>query len=244
MQFIPAIDILDEKVVRLYKGDYNAVTQYQSTVKEQAKIFSDIGVKRIHIVDLNGAKEGSTVNFESVKKARSEAPGIEIEIGGGIRNFESIERYLDIGIDYVILGTKAVIDKDFLKTAVEKYGERIIVGLDTKEGAPALSGWLETSKESTSSLLDYYKGIGVSSLIHTDISTDGTFSGVNAENVRAILKSCGIDFIHSGGVATMEDLRLLKSLSKEHSNLKGVIVGKAVYDGRIKSEEAVELFKE
>ncbi|MEK6797021.1 MAG: 1-(5-phosphoribosyl)-5-[(5-phosphoribosylamino)methylideneamino]imidazole-4-carboxamide isomerase [Spirochaetota bacterium] len=238
LQVIPAIDILNGKVVRLYQGSYDAVTEYGDDPAEQAEAFVKAGAARIHIVDLNGAREGTTVNASVIEDMRRRV-SCTLEVGGGIRTMKDIKRYADIGIDHLILGTKAIIDIDFLENAVRTYGERIITGLDVKDGKPAVGGWYDIVENSVEVLLREYERIGVRTVIHTDIRSDGAFTGISADAVRSFLSKTTIQVIISGGVASISDIRTLMGI--DTPNLLGVITGKAIYDGRLSLEEALLL---
>lgn len=235
---IPAIDILNGNVVRLYQGSYDAVTEYGNDPVRQAEIFAEAGAARIHIVDLNGAREGTTVNALVIETIRKRVKSV-LEVGGGVRTMQDIKRYADIGMDHVILGTKAIVDIDFLENAVRTHGSRIICGLDVKDGKPAVGGWYDTVENSVEVLLKEYERIGVKTVIHTDIKTDGAFTGVNAEAVRTFLSKTSMNVIMSGGVASIADIRTLLGISAP--NLIGVITGKAIYDGRLSLPEALAL---
>ncbi len=240
LKIIPAIDILGGNVVRLYKGSYDEVTKYSMSVKEQALEYKNLSVDRVHIVDLDGAKEGSLVNIEYVKEVVSVSNGgFEVEIGGGIRSIEAIKRYIDIGVNYVILGSKAVSDLAFLEDAINQFGDKIIVGLDVKDGKPAVSGWTQTVEHDVQSLFTKFESIGVERVIYTDISTDGTLSGVDIDSIKHNLSMSNMKYIVSGGVASIKDIENL--LTVDNNNLEGVIIGRALYDGRIDLAETLKL---
>lgn len=235
MVLFPAIDILSQKAVRLYKGDYNKVTVYSDKPWEYAEDFVRRGCSAIHIVDLDGARSGETINIETVKKI-SEVKGLYSEIGGGIRNMETVEKYLEAGVSRVILGTAALKDPVFLKEAVKKYGSEIAVGVDLKDGKVAVKGWLETSEKDGIEFLKELEDIGVESVIVTDISRDGAMKGTNVELYERIKKEVSLKVTASGGVSSMEDIKALKAL-----DIYGAIIGKAYYTGAIKLEEALEV---
>ncbi len=240
LNIIPAIDILEGNVVRLYKGDYNKATQYKISVEEQTLEYKNLGVRRMHIVDLDGAKAGKPINIEAIKKSVVIADSkMEIEVGGGIRSLDDIKRYIDIGVNYIILGTKAINDFDFLANVVSKYGSSIIVGLDVKDGKPAVSGWRETSNIDTKSLFKIFEDIGVQTIIYTDISTDGTLSGVNIENIKYNLSLSKMNYIVSGGVSSINDITNLVAI--EDKNLSGVIIGRAIYEKKIDLTQALNI---
>ena len=235
MILFPAIDILSRKAVRLYKGDYNHVTVYSDKPWEFDEDFVSQGCSAIHIVDLDGARSGETVNIETVKKI-SEVKGLYSEIGGGIRNMETVEKYLDAGVSRVILGTAALQNPVFLKEAVKKYGSKIAVGVDLKDGKVAVKGWLETSEKDGIEFLKELEDIGVENVIVTDISRDGAMKGTNVELYKRIKNEVSLKVTASGGVSSMEDIKALKAL-----DIYGAIIGKAYYTGAIKLEEALEV---
>lgn len=234
MVLFPAIDILSGKAVRLYKGDYNAVTVYSERPWEFAEDFVDKGCSAIHIVDLDGAKSGETVNIDTVKRIAA-VKGLYSEIGGGIRNMETVSRYLEAGVDRVILGTAALKDPSFLKNALREYGDRIAVGVDLKDGKVAVKGWLETSNKDGIEFLKELEDLGVEGVIVTDISRDGAMKGTNLDLYGRIKEEVSLKVTASGGVSTIEDILALKSMG-----LYGAIIGKAYYTGAIKLKEALE----
>ena len=234
MVLFPAIDILSGKAVRLYKGDYNAVTVYSERPWEFAEDFVDKGCSAIHIVDLDGAKSGETVNIDTVKRIAA-VKGLYSEIGGGIRNMETVSRYLEAGVDRVILGTAALKDPSFLKNALREYGDRIAVGVDLKDGKVAVKGWLETSNKDGIEFLKELEDLGVEGVIVTDISRDGAMKGTNLDLYGRIKEEVSLKVTASGGVSTIEDIVALKSMG-----LYGAIIGKADYTGAIKLKEALE----
>ena len=234
MVLFPAIDILSGKAVRLYKGDYNAVTVYSEIPWEFAEDFVDKGCSAIHIVDLDGAKSGETVNIDTVKRIAA-VKGLYSEIGGGIRNMETVSRYLEAGVDRVILGTAALKDPSFLKNALREYGDRIAVGVDLKDGKVAVKGWLETSNKDGIEFLKELEDLGVEGVIVTDISRDGAMKGTNLDLYGRIKEEVSLKVTASGGVSTIEDIVALKSMG-----LYGAIIGKAYYTGAIKLKEALE----
>ena len=234
MVLFPAIDRLSGKAVRLYKGDYNAVTVYSERPWEFAEDFVDKGCSAIHIVDLDGAKSGETVNIDTVKRIAA-VKGLYSEIGGGIRNMETVSRYLEAGVDRVILGTAALKDPSFLKNALREYGDRIAVGVDLKDGKVAVKGWLETSNKDGIEFLKELEDLGVEGVIVTDISRDGAMKGTNLDLYGRIKEEVSLKVTASGGVSTIEDIVALKSMG-----LYGAIIGKAYYTGAIKLKEALE----
>ena len=234
MNIIPAIDLIDGKAVRLQKGDYNKVTVYSDYPEKVAKYFYECGARYLHVVDLDGAKSGKADNFEVIKNIVN-ASGLSVEVGGGIRNMDMVDTYVKAGVDRIILGTAAITDPEFLRAAVEKYGQKITVGVDIKDGMVAIKGWTEVSAVSCEDFCRQLEALGVSSVICTDISKDGMMSGTNLELYRNLNSNFSINFIASGGVSTLEDIKALKTM-----NLFGAIVGKAVYTGAIDLKEAIE----
>ena len=232
MKIFPAIDIKDKKCVRLIKGDFNQKTEYQMSPVEQATQFIDKGFKNLHIVDLDGALVGETVNLNIIKEIVSKFD-FKVEVGGGVRDFDSIQEYADIGVDKVILGSAAIKDKNFLKKACKKFPKKIALGLDAKDGKLSLSGWKESSGISTLDFLTEVNDYGISRLIFTDINKDGTKESPNFEETLKVAEISNCPVIISGGVSSIEDIKKAKTLK----NIEGVIVGKAIYDGDIKLEE-------
>jgi phosphoribosylformimino-5-aminoimidazole carboxamide ribotide isomerase len=237
MKIFPAIDIKDKKCVRLVKGDFDNKTEYEMSPVEQAEKYKDYGFKNLHIVDLDGALTGETVNLDIIEEIVSKYD-LKIEIGGGIRNFESIKRYSDVGVEKVILGSAAIKDKSFLKDACEKFSNKIALGLDAKDGYLSVLGWKENSNQLT---LDYLKEVndyGASRLIYTDINRDGMKQSPNFEETVKVADTSNCPVIISGGVSSIDDIKKAKDLNNE--NIEGIIVGKAIYDGDIKLEELVK----
>ena len=235
MKIFPAIDIKDKKCVRLVKGDFNNKTEYKWSPVEQAGKYKDHGFKNLHIVDLDGALTGETVNLDIIQEIVKKFD-LKIEIGGGIRNFNSIQKYTDAGVEKVILGSAAIKDKNFLKEACEKFSNKIALGLDAKNGYLSVSGWKENSNQLT---LDYLKEVndyGVSRLIYTDINQDGMKQGPNFDETLKISEISSCPVIISGGVSSIDDIKKAKTLK----NIEGIIVGKAIYDGDIKLDELVK----
>ena len=237
MKIFPAIDIKDRKCVRLVKGDFNNKTEYEISPVDQAGKYKDHGFKNLHIVDLDGALNGETINLDIVQKIVTKFD-LKIEIGGGIRNLESIKKYTDVGVEKVILGSAAIKDKNFLKEACQKFSNKIALGLDAKEGYLSVSGWKENSNRLT---LDYLKEVnefGVSRLIYTDINRDGTKQSPNFEETAKVADASNCPVIISGGVSSIDDIKKAKEL--DNKNIEGIIVGKAIYDGDINLEELVK----
>ena len=233
MLIFPAIDLYDGKAVRLYKGDYNQMTVYSENPPELAEAFRAAGATHMHLVDLEGAKTGETPNLETIRRIREAVP-LFIEVGGGVRSMEIVERYLDAGIDRVILGTAAVTDPSFLRAAVSKYGEKIAVGVDIRDGKVAIRGWTEKSAFDALDFCRELQKIGVRTIICTDVSKDGAMQGTNRALYGELSKALNLDIIASGGVSTLEDIKALRAL-----NLCGAIIGKAYYTGAIDLREAI-----
>ena len=238
MNIFPAIDLLGGQAVRLIKGDYGQVTVYSNSPAEVAKSFEESGASFMHVVDLDGAKDGSTVNFDTIKEIVS-ATSLSVEVGGGIRNIETVKRYISIGVDRVIIGTAAVKDPEFLKAAVEAYGEHIAVGVDIKDGMVAIKGWTEISEFSCYDFCEMIQKIGVKTVICTDISKDGMMSGTNLELYAELGKRFDMNIIASGGVSSLEDVRALARM-----NVYGAILGKALYTGAVDLKDALKAAKE
>ena len=237
MLIFPAIDLYEGKAVRLLRGAYQDMTIYSENPTEIAQDFKENGARWIHLVDLEGAKDGTTPNLSTVSRI-VEASGLSCEIGGGIRSMEVIENYIAAGVKRVILGTAAVEDEAFLYRAVEKYGDQIAVGADIKDGFIAIRGWTETSDRDAFSFCRKMQSIGVSTLICTDISKDGALQGTNRELYRDLSREFKMQITASGGVSTIDDVRHLASLG-----LYGAIIGKGYYTGAISIREAIEVAK-
>ena len=237
MNIFPAIDLYDKKAVRLYKGNYDEMTVYSDNPIEIAYDFEKNGAKFIHMVDLEGAKNGTTPNIEIVKEVATKT-SLFVEIGGGIRNLETVEKYLNAGVSRVILGTSAVTDEDFLKEAISKYGDKIAVGADVKDGYIAIKGWIEKSEYSLDEFLSKMQKLGVKTIICTDISKDGAMRGTNLELYKELSEKYSLDIVASGGVSTIDDIKALREM-----NLYGAIIGKAYYTGAIDLKEAIEVAK-
>ncbi len=235
MILFPAIDLYDHKVVRLLKGDYEKMTVYSDDPLATAKNIEGMGGKWLHLVDLEGAKDGTTPNFDVVSAIAKET-GLKVEIGGGIRSFETIEKYLNAGVQRVILGTKAVKDPGFLKESVSKWEDKIAVGVDAKNGKVAVNGWMDVLDIDMFDFLQDIKEMGVKTAIVTDISKDGAMKGTNLPLYERLSKLSGIDITASGGVSTLDDIKALKDM-----DIYGAILGKAMYNGAIVLSEALEL---
>ena len=237
MNIFPAIDLVDGKAVRLLKGDYDQMTVYSDNPAEFAKDFEQQGAKFIHIVDLQGAKDGTTPNIDTIREIVKNC-NLFTEVGGGIRSMEVIEKYINAGVDRVILGTAAVNDEEFLKKAVEKYGDKIAVGVDIKDGFVAIKGWTEKSEHSCFDFCEKMQNIGVKTLICTDISKDGAMQGTNHELYKELSERFSMQITASGGVSSIDDVKRLSALG-----IYGAIIGKAYYTGAISLKEAIEVAK-
>ena len=237
MKIFPAIDIKDKKCVRLVKGDFDNKTEYETSPIDQANKYKDHGFKNLHIVDLDGALTGETVNLDIIKEIVSKFD-LKIEIGGGVRTFESIQKYTDSGVEKVILGSAAIKDKIFLKEACEKFPNKIALGLDAKDGYLSVSGWKENSNQMTLDFLKEVNDYGASRLIYTDINRDGTKASPNFEETAKVADTSNCPVIISGGVSSINDIKKAKELNNK--NIEGIIVGKAIYDGDIELDELVK----
>jgi len=235
LKIFPAIDIKDKKCVRLVKGDFNNKTEYEMSPVDQAEKYKDHGFKNLHIVDLDGALIGETVNLDIIQEIVSKFD-LKIEIGGGIRNLESIRKYTDVGVEKVILGSAAIKNKNFLKEACEKFPNKIALGLDAKDGYLSVSGWKENSNQLTLNYLKEVNDFGASRLIYTDINRDGMKQSPNFSETEKLAEISNCPVIISGGVSSIDDVKKAKGLK----NIEGIIVGKAIYDGDIKLEELVK----
>ncbi len=234
MKIFPAIDLYGGKAVRLYKGDYNQMTVYSDKPEEVALDFKAQGAKCLHLVDLEGALNGGTPNLEKIKSIIT-ASGLFTEVGGGVRSMDVVDKYLSIGVSRVILGTSAVTDQDFLIKAVKKYGEKIAVGVDVKDGFVAIKGWTEKSQYDLDSFCKLLTDIGVKTIICTDVSKDGAMQGANHQMYSELKRKFNLNIIASGGVSSIEDI---ERLTKDGAY--GAIIGKAYYTGAIKIKDAIE----
>ena len=237
MLIFPAIDLYDGKAVRLYKGDYQNMTVYSDDPLSVARDFVAAGATCIHMVDLEGARDGTTPNLNIVRDIANKTP-LFTEIGGGIRSMDTVRAYLEAGVDRVILGTAAVTDPDFLKEALAEYGERIAVGVDIKDGKVAIKGWLETAEDDALTFCEKMQKMGVRTIISTDISKDGAMQGANHELYRTLSETFDLKIVASGGVSSLDDVKKLRALG-----LYGAIIGKAYYTGAIDLKEAIEVAK-
>ena len=237
MKIFPAIDIKDKKCVRLIKGDFNNKTEYETSPIDQAGKYKDYGFKNLHIVDLDGALTGKTVNLDIIKEISNQYD-LKIEIGGGIRTLDSIKKYIDVGVEKVILGSGAIKNKEFLKNACDKFKNKIALGLDTKDGNLFVSGWKENLNLKATDFLKEINDFGVSRIIFTDINRDGMKTSPNYEATIKIAEISNCPVVISGGVSSINDIRKAKELNNKR--IEGIIVGKAIYDGDIKLDELVK----
>lgn len=237
MLIFPAIDLYAGEAVRLFKGDYAQKTVYSTDPVQVALGFRAAGVGQIHLVDLEGAKFGTTPNLELVVKIKAQT-GLFCQVGGGIRNMDTIAKYVDAGMDRVILGTAAVTQQGLVQQAVKTYGEKIAVGIDLKDGMVSIKGWTEKSRWNAADFCSHMENLGVKTMICTDISRDGTMEGTNRDLYRQLSRDYSMDIIASGGVSTLEDIRALRQMK-----LYGAIIGKAYYTGAIRLPEAIEAAK-
>jgi len=236
MKIFPAIDIKEKKCVRLIKGDFNNKTEYEMSPVDQAEKYKDHGFKNLHIIDLDGALTGKIINLDIIQEIVNKFD-IKIEVGGGIRTIDSIRKYIDVGVEKVILGSAAIKDKNFLKEACQKFPNKIALGLDAKNGYLSVSGWKENSNQVTLDFLKEVNDYGASRLIYTDINRDGTKQGPNFEETSKVADISNCPVIISGGVSSIDDIKKAKILNK---NIEGIIVGKAIYDGDIILDELVK----
>ena len=237
MLILPAIDLYDKKAVRLYKGDYEQMTVYSENPLEIARDFEKKGATFVHLVDLEGAKNGTTPNIDIVRKI-ADYTSLDIEIGGGIRDEKTIKKYLDLGVTRVILGTAAVTDSEFLERVTAKYKSSIAVGVDLKDGYVAIKGWTEKSQKTADEFFSYLSSIGVKTVICTDISKDGAMEGTNRALYKELSEKYSMDIVASGGVSSLEDIEALREME-----LYGAILGKAYYVGAVDLEKAIEVAK-
>lgn len=234
MKIFPAIDLRNGKAVRLYQGDYDQMTVYSDSPVDVARSFKAKGASCLHLVDLDGAKDGQLVNFETIKEIVEEVD-MYVEVGGGIRDEERIKQYLELGVGRVILGTIAVKDPDFLEAMVTKYGEKIAVGVDARDGFVAINGWKEITDRESFEFCRYLRDIGVKTVIYTDISRDGGLEGTNMEAYRKLQEIEGLEVTASGGISFEEEITALKDVAA------AAILGKAIYSGKLDLERAVKL---
>ena len=237
MKIFPAIDIKDKKCVRLIKGNFDNKTEYEVSPVEQAAKYKKYGFKNLHIVDLDGALTGETLNLDIIEEIASKFD-LKIEVGGGIRSIDSIQKYTDVGVEKVILGSAAIKDKNFLKESCEKFPNKIALGLDAKDGYLSVSGWKETSNQLTLDYLREVNNFGASRIIYTYINRDGMKQSPNFEETSKVAETANCPVIISGGVSSIDDIKKAKELNNK--NIEGIIVGKAIYDGDIKLEDLVK----
>ena len=235
MKIFPAIDIKDKKCVRLVKGNFDNQTEYEISPVDQAGKYKKHGFKNLHIVDLDGALTGETVNQDIIKDIVVKFD-LKVEIGGGIRNIDNIQKYIDVGVEKVILGSAAIKDKNFLKEACQKFSNKIALGLDAKDGYLSVSGWKENADQLTIDYLKEINNYGVSRIIYTDINRDGMKQGPNFDKTSKVAEISNCPVVISGGVSSIDDIKKAKNLK----NIEGIIVGKAIYDGDIQLEELVK----
>lgn len=238
MIIFPAIDLYEKKAVRLFKGDYNRMTVYNEDPAAQAKEFEIKGATHIHLVDLEGARDGTTPNLDVIKRIR-ESTNLFLELGGGIRSMETAEKYLSIGVDRVILGTAAVTDEEFLTSAAKSYKEKIAVGVDVKDGFVSIKGWTEKSEYTLDGFCKKLEKLGITTVICTDISKDGAMKGANLPLYKDLSEKYTMNFIASGGVSSLDDVKALAEMK-----LYGAIIGKAYYTGAVDLTEAIRIGSE
>ena len=237
MKIFPAIDIKDKKCVRLIKGDFDNKTEYEMSPMEQAGKYKEYGFKNLHMVDLDGALTGETVNLNIIQEIIKKFD-LKIEVGGGVRSIDSIKKYTDVGVEKVILGSAAIKDKNFLEEACDKFPNQIALGLDAKDGYLSVSGWKENSNKLTLDFLKEVNDLGISRLIYTDINQDGMKQGPNFDETFKVADTSNCPVIISGGVSSIDDIKKAKELNNK--NIEGIIVGKAIYDGDINLDELVK----
>lgn len=241
MIIFPAIDIRGGKCVRLFKGDFEKETVFSDSPAEMARKWEDEGAEFLHLVDLDGARAGSPQNFETVKKIVA-AINIPVELGGGIRTMKDADEALAVGVRRVILGSVAVRDPELVREACEKYGYRVVVGIDARDGIVAVDGWGVSGDIDAVTLARKMKGAGVKTVIYTDISRDGTLSGVNVEATKSLAEESGLMVVASGGVSSIDDIKALKKV--ESSGIEGVICGKSIYTGSLSLHDALEIARQ
>ena len=237
MKIFPAIDIKNKRCVRLIKGDFDKKTEYELSPIEQAGKYKDHGFKNLHIVDLDGALTGETVNLDIIQEIVTKFD-LKIEIGGGVRNFESIQKYTDAGVEKVILGSAAIKDKNFLKQACKNFPNKIAVGIDAKNSKVMIEGWVKKSNISMIDLAKSFQDVGVSAIIYTDIAKDGMMLGPDFTGTKKLMENVSIPIIASGGISSISDLEEIKKSCPE---LNGVICGRALYDKKINVDEAIRV---
>ena len=239
MKIFPAIDLKDGKCVRLNKGDYKQVTHYSDNPLEMAETWISQGANNLHIVDLDGAKAGKPINFTIIESIRKEFPNLFIQVGGGIRNQENIDKYIDVGIDKVIIGTKVVTDPEFIKKIDANILNRIVVDVAVKDEMLSVQGWNESSSYNIKEFISILNQNNISEIVFTDVSKDGMLQGINLEKIKEILDFSNIPLIASGGVTSIKDIENLKKLKDK--GLSGIIIGKALYENKISLPEAIKI---
>ena len=237
MNIYPAIDLNNGKCVRLKQGEAHRETVYFEDPGEPAKLWKEAGAEWVHVVDLQGAFEGKPANLDAIRKIL--AAGMKVQVGGGIRDVETVRQYLDAGITRTIIGTRACEDPDFIRQLVEEFGDQIVIGIDAKDGIVRTKGWVEDSKVTVADMVETMNEIGVSTIIYTDISTDGMLKGPNLEAQEEMCKMSKANIIASGGVSSYEDVTNLSLLAEKYPNLDGVIIGIALYEGRVELSKIV-----
>ena len=239
MKILPAIDLKDGKCVRLNKGDYKQVTHYSNSPLNMAETWIRQGANNLHIVDLDGAKAGKPINFTIIESIRKEFPNLFIQVGGGIRNQENIDRYIDVGIDKVIIGTKVIADPEFIKKINANLLNKIIVDVAVKDEMLAVQGWNESSSYNINEFIKILEQNSISEIVFTDVSKDGMLQGINLEKIKEIINFSNIPLIASGGVTSIKDIQNLKKLAD--NGLSGIIIGKAIYENKISLPEAIKI---
>jgi len=239
MKILPAIDLKDGKCVRLNKGDYKQVTHYSNNPLNMAETWIRQGANNLHIVDLDGAKAGKPINFAIIESIRKEFPNLFIQVGGGIRNQENIDKYIDVGIDKVIIGTKVIADPEFIKKINANLLNKIIVDVAVKDEMLAVQGWNESSSYNINEFIKILEQNSISEIVFTDVSKDGMLQGINLEKIKEIINFSNIPLIASGGVTSIKDIQNLKKLAD--NGLSGIIIGKAIYENKISLPEAIKI---
>ena len=242
MKIIPAIDIQNGNCVRLKQGDFTKETIFHSSPIDMAQKWVDEGAERLHIVDLDGARLGSPINMEVISKICDKFPSIPVQIGGGIRDLETAEKYLSAGASFIIVGTKAVEDPNFIKILCSKFPNKVIVGIDAKNGEVATEGWLSISDKNAIDFAKIFENLGVAEIVYTDIEKDGMMKGLNIEATLDLAKNVKIPIIASGGVSCIEDIYKIGAYTK--SGISGIIIGRALYEKKFNIEEAKKVFDE
>jgi len=236
MLIVPAVDIINGKVVRLTQGDYDKITEYSENPAEMAKAWEKKGAKYLHVVDLDGARKGKPVNLDALKTI-VDSVDMEVEIGGGIRDRISIKNVLDVGVKKVILGTAVFRDKEFAEECIKEYGEKVVYSIDVRDDLVAVDGWTKETQGTLLEVIGFFESIGLKRVIYTDILRDGMMGGPNLDRLSSVLASTAMEVILAGGISTVDDIRNLKPY--EEKGLKGVVIGKALYEGTIFLEDAL-----